>query len=155
MASLHLSLNQTALCLRMENLLLRILFLAMVINFLLNSSSEISGFQQPRSSLALLEKEGQSALWSFQLGITDEVSMEPKCYPNARQNNVVFWRQRKRKLRDLVPKMPSSRRAFWLVLPDSDISPDLLASSDAAVTVEWLCELSRYQQNCQNLAFWV
>ena len=39
-------------------------------------------------------------------------------------------------VRDLVPKMPSSRRAFWLALPDSDISPDLLASNDAAVTVE-------------------
>ena len=77
MASFHVSLNQTVLGLRMENLLLGILFLAMVINFSLNSSSEISGLQQPSSSLASLEKEGQSDLQSFHLGIADEVSMEP------------------------------------------------------------------------------
>ena len=76
MASLHVSLNQTALCVRTENLLLGILFLAMVNNCSLNSSREISGSQQPSSSLALLEKEGQSALRSFQLGRADEVSME-------------------------------------------------------------------------------
>jgi len=77
MAYLHVSLNQTVLCLRMENLLLGILFLATIINFSLNSSSEISGLQQPSSSLVSLEKKGQSALRSFQLGIADEVSMEP------------------------------------------------------------------------------
>ena len=76
MASLHVSLNQTVLCLRTENLLLGILFLAIVNNCSLNSSREISELQQPRSSLASLEKEGQSALPSFQLGRADEVSME-------------------------------------------------------------------------------
>jgi len=65
------------MCLRTENLLLGILFLAIVINFSLNSSSETSGLQHPSSSLASLQKEGQSALRSFQLGIADEVSMEP------------------------------------------------------------------------------
>ena len=69
MASLHVSLNQTVLCLRTDNLLLEILFLAIVINFSLNSSSEICGLQQPSSSLASLEKEGPSALRSFQLGM--------------------------------------------------------------------------------------
>ena len=76
MASLHVSLNQTVLFFRTENLLLGILFLAIIINFSLNSSREISGLQQPSSSLASLEKEGQSALRSFQLGRADEVSME-------------------------------------------------------------------------------
>ena len=76
-ASLHVSLNQTVLFFRTENLLLGILFLAIVINFSLNSSSEMSGLQQPSSSMASLEKEGQSALRSFQLGRADEVSLEP------------------------------------------------------------------------------
>jgi len=43
------------LCLRTENLLLGILFLAIVNNCSLNSSREISGLQQPSSSLASLE----------------------------------------------------------------------------------------------------
>jgi len=77
MASLHVSFNQTVLCFGTDNLLLGILFLAMVIKFSLNSSSEISGLQQPRSSLASLEKGGQSALRSFQRGIAYDVSMEP------------------------------------------------------------------------------
>ena len=51
-ASLHVSLNQTVLFFRTENLLLGILFLAIVINFSLKSSSEMSGLQQPCSSLA-------------------------------------------------------------------------------------------------------
>ena len=54
MASLHVSLNQTVLCLRTENLLLRILFLAMVINFSLNSSSKISGLQQKLADVTSL-----------------------------------------------------------------------------------------------------
>jgi len=37
----------------------------------------MSGLQQPSSSLASLEKEGQSALRSFQLGRVNEVSLEP------------------------------------------------------------------------------
>jgi len=46
MASLHVSLKQTVLCLRLrtENLLLEILFLTMVINFSVNSSSENVGY---------------------------------------------------------------------------------------------------------------
>jgi len=43
---LHVSLNQTVLCLRTENLLLGILFLAIVNNCSLNSSREISELQQ-------------------------------------------------------------------------------------------------------------
>ena len=57
---------------------LRMLFLAMVNNFSLNSSREVPGLLQPRCLLALLEKEGQSALRSIQLGIPDEVFMEPQ-----------------------------------------------------------------------------
>ena len=53
------------------------LSLAIVNNCSLNSSRKISGLQQPSSSLASLEKEGQSALRSFQLGRADDVSMEP------------------------------------------------------------------------------
>ena len=76
MASLHVSLNQTVLFFRTENLLLGMLFLAMVNNFSLNSSREVPGLLQPSCLLALWEKEGQSALRSFQLGIADEVCME-------------------------------------------------------------------------------
>ena len=57
----------------------------------------------------------------------------PKCKAKPRG---ILTSKKAKIVRDLVPKMPSSRRAFWLALPDSDISPDLLASSDAAVTVE-------------------
>jgi len=76
MASLHVSLNQTVLFFRTENLLLGMLFLAIVNNFSLNSSSGIPGLLQPSCLLASLEKEGQSALRSFQLEIA-EVCMEP------------------------------------------------------------------------------
>ena len=75
MASLHVSLNQTVLCLQMENLLLGILFLV-IVNFSLNLSSETPGLLQPSYSLASLEKDGQSALRSFQLGLADEVCVE-------------------------------------------------------------------------------
>jgi len=70
MASLHVSLNQTVLFFRMENLLLGTLFLAMVNNFSVNSSSEIPGLLQA-SCLLASEKEGQSALLSFQLGVSE------------------------------------------------------------------------------------
>ena len=76
MASLHVSLNQTVLCLRTQNLLLGILLLAMAIIFSLNSSSEIPELLHPSCFLASREKDGQSALRSFQLGIADEVSVE-------------------------------------------------------------------------------
>jgi len=76
MASLHVSLNQTVLFFRTENLLLGMLFLAMVNNFSLNLSSEIPGLLQPSCLLASLEKEGQSVLLSFQLGIADEICMD-------------------------------------------------------------------------------
>ena len=76
-ASLHVSLNQTVLFFRTENLLLGMLFLAMVNNFSQKSSSEIPGLLHSSCLLASLEKEGQSALRSFQLGRADEVSLEP------------------------------------------------------------------------------
>ena len=65
MASLHVSLNQTVLFFWTENLLLGMLFLAMVNNFSQKSSSEIPGLLQPSRLLASLEKEGQSAFTKF------------------------------------------------------------------------------------------
>jgi len=37
--------------------------------------------------------------------------------------------------RDLIPKMPSSRRDFWHSLLESDTSPDLLQTNDFAVPI--------------------
>jgi len=78
MASLHVSVNQTVLRFRTETFLFGILFLTMVTSLSLNSSSEIPGLLQPSCSLASLQKEGQSDLRRFQLGIADEVSVEPQ-----------------------------------------------------------------------------
>jgi len=77
MASLYVSLSHTVLCLPTQNLLLGILLFAVAIIFSLNSSNEIPGLLHPSCSLASWEKDGQSALCSFQLGITDEISVEP------------------------------------------------------------------------------
>jgi len=39
-------------------------------------------------------------------------------------------------VRDLLPKMPSSRRDFWHSVADCDTSPDLLGTSDPAVPMD-------------------
>ena len=77
-AFLHVSLNHTALRLRIVPLLFGIVQLAMEIISSINSSIDLSGVSAPSRLLACSEKESQSALRSFQLALAYAASVSPK-----------------------------------------------------------------------------
>jgi hypothetical protein len=56
----------------------------------------------------------------------------PRCIEKPRE---ILTSKKAKIVKDLLPKMPSSRREFWLALPDCDSSPDLL-NGDPSTTAD-------------------